>query len=89
MLRPGLVKGQWDAKEDELLMKLATAPFKNWGVLATRMAGEFRASFRPSPGRKPPRPPLVCWFRCVSKQCFLCCTLHKDADGVRDASVLL
>ncbi|CAM9596134.1 unnamed protein product [Ectocarpus sp. 12 AP-2014] len=39
VLRPGLVKGQWDAEEDAALMKLATAPFKNWGVLSQSMSG--------------------------------------------------
>eukprot|EP00752_Nemacystus_decipiens_P011228 g9978.t1 len=39
VLRPGLVKGQWDAEEDAALMKLATAPFKNWGTLSTQMSG--------------------------------------------------
>ena len=47
VLRPGLVKGQWDAEEDAALMKLATAPFKNWGTLSTQMSGEvFRAAVR-------------------------------------------
>lgn len=40
VLRPGLVKGQWDAEEDAALMRLATAPFKNWGTLSTQMSGE-------------------------------------------------
>lgn len=40
VLRPGLVKGQWDEKEDAALMKLATKPFKNWGTLSNSMPGE-------------------------------------------------
>lgn len=47
VLRPGLVKGQWDEKEDAALMKLATKPFKNWGTLSNSMPGELRRSLPP------------------------------------------
>lgn len=40
VLRPGLVKGQWSAEEDIVLMKLATSGYKNWGVLSNHMPGE-------------------------------------------------
>lgn len=43
VLRPGLVKGQWSAEEDVVLMKLATSGYKNWGVLSNHMPGETRA----------------------------------------------
>ena len=31
MLKPGLVKGQWSAQEDAMLVTLVSEGFKNWG----------------------------------------------------------
>ncbi|CAM9720704.1 unnamed protein product [Choristocarpus tenellus] len=39
VLCPGLIKGQWSADEDAVLMKLAVAGYKNWGQLAIHMPG--------------------------------------------------
>lgn len=34
------MKGQWSAKEDAVLMKLASSGYKNWGVLSNHMPGD-------------------------------------------------
>ncbi|CAM9544074.1 unnamed protein product [Discosporangium mesarthrocarpum] len=39
VLRPGLVKGQWSAEEDEQLVKLVGQGFKNWGALSENLSG--------------------------------------------------
>lgn len=36
---PGLVKGQWSRREDDLLTSLVNEGHKNWGTLATRIPG--------------------------------------------------
>jgi hypothetical protein len=39
VLKPGLVKGQWSAQEDAMLVTLVSEGFKNWGQLAAHMPG--------------------------------------------------
>lgn len=39
VLKPGLVKGQWSAQEDAMLVTLVSEGFKNWGQLAQHMPG--------------------------------------------------
>jgi len=39
VLKPGLVKGQWSAQEDAMLVTLVSESFKNWGQLAAHMPG--------------------------------------------------
>ena len=39
VLKPGLVKGQWSAQEDAMLVTLVSEGFKNWGQLAGHMPG--------------------------------------------------
>ena len=40
VLAPGLVKGQWTAKEDQLLLSVMNeGAHKNWGSLSARIPG--------------------------------------------------
>ena len=39
VLTPGLVKGQWNPKEDAMLIALVNKNYKNWGDLALHMPG--------------------------------------------------
>lgn len=39
VLKPGLVKGHWTAEEDELLKKVVSEGYKNWGDVAAKIEG--------------------------------------------------
>lgn len=43
VLKPGLVKGQWSAEEDDRLVELVNKGFRNWGQVIRR---SFNCTFR-------------------------------------------